>query len=152
VRRVSVGLISVLAISAFALSSGASAAPPHRILVQEHFGPGEELFYRPHVFQLSGDGTFFMTGVKWKHYGGRAATASAKYQANNCIPFCYAGHFVKGPAKLRLTRPIHCEAAGIDAYIYTRLSFRLLGHVPKNFTRKGGISLRPVGEGGNNLC
>jgi hypothetical protein len=132
----------------FVLPSSVSAAPTHRVLVQEHFGSGEELFYRPHVFYLSGDGTFYMSGVQWKQYGGRVATASAKYQANNCIPFCYAGHFLKGPAKIRLTKPIHCQNSYIDAYLYTRLSFRLLGHVPNNFNRKGSISLRPVNEYG----
>jgi hypothetical protein len=151
VRRIGIGaLLSLLAICAFIVP--ASAAPPHRILVQEHFGSGEELFYRPHRFYLSGDGTFFMQAVRWRQYGGRVATANATYEANDCVPFCYAGHFSKGPAKLRLTRPVHCQAAGIDAYIYTRLSFRLLGDVPKNFNRKGSISLRPVGPGGNTLC
>jgi hypothetical protein len=153
VRRIGIGaLLFLLAICAFIVPAGATAAPAHRILVQEHFGSGEELFYRPHRFYLSGDGTFFMQAVRWRQYGGRVATANATYQANDCVPFCYAGHFSKGPAKLRLTRPIHCQAAGIDAYIYTRLSFRLLGDVPKNFNRKGSISLRPVGPGGNTLC
>jgi hypothetical protein len=153
VKTRSLALLAVLmALAAIAVPAPAGAAPPHRILVQEHFGSGEELFYRPHRFYLSGDGTFFMQAVRWRRYGGRVATANATYEANDCIPFCYSGDFSVGPAKLRLTRPVHCQAAGIDAYIYTRLSFRLLGEVPKNFNRKGSISLRPVGPGGNPLC
>lgn len=123
-----------------------------KILVQRGPGSGEELFYRPHVFYLSGDGAFFINKVRWKHYDGKVATATATANTNDCVPFCAEGHFSRHPAKVRLTRPIHCVNSYIDAYLYTRIYFSIPGRVPGNFPHRGSVSLRPVNEYGKPVC
>jgi hypothetical protein len=120
---------------------------PKRILVSNSLGSGD-LVYRPHRFYLSADGTFGMLGVQWKHYGGAVATASASAYANDCVPFCAAGHFSRPKAKLRLTKVVRC---GGD-YLYARLLYALEGHVPSNIPRRGSFSILPRNEVGEVDC
>ena len=39
------------------------------------------------------DGNFYLTGLHWKNWGDAAATATGVAHANDCNPYCAAGHF-----------------------------------------------------------
>lgn len=125
------------------------AAPPkpERVLVTRALGE-DKLYYRPHLFLLSGDGTFGMSKVQWKTYGGPTAEATARAFANDCIPYCAAGHFYKPQAKLRLSKIVQCKGQPV----YARLQYALVGKLPKNFPRRGGYSMLPLGENGKPDC
>jgi hypothetical protein len=126
----------------------ATAPPkPERVLVTRALGE-DKLYYRPHFFLLSGDGTFGMNKVQWKTYGGPTAEATARAFANDCIPYCAAGHFYKPQAKLRLSKIVQCKGQPV----YARLQYALVGKLPKNFPRRGGYSMLPLGENGKPDC
>jgi hypothetical protein len=126
-----------------------STAPPkpERVLVTRALGE-DKLYYRPHFFLLSGDGTFGVFKVQWKSYGGPAAEATARAFANDCIPYCAAGHFYKPQAKLRLSKIVQCKGQPV----YARLRYQLVGNLPKSFPRRGGFSMLPLGENGKPDC
>jgi hypothetical protein len=133
------------------LTIASSAGAAERVFVQRVPGAEQTLYVRPHVFYLSADGALTVTGVKWRSYGGRTATASAIAHTNDCEPFCLGGTFSTHPTKLRLTGRKYCRARKRE--IYTRLDFHILGDIPTNFgDGRGSISLRPLTPEGDPLC
>jgi hypothetical protein len=134
-------------------AAAATSAPPstapeqQRVLVVRALGD-DKLYYRPHFFLLSGDGTFGINKVQWKHYGGATATASARAFVNDCVPYCAAGHIDRPRAALKLSKVVDCNGTPI----YARLEYTLTGPLPKGFPRRGGYSMRPLGEDGKPEC
>jgi hypothetical protein len=126
--------------------SVATHAPEH-VLVTRALGE-DKLYYRPHFFLLSGDGTFGVSKVQWQSYGGAVATATGRAFANDCIPYCAAGHIFKPQAKLTLSRIVQCQGHPV----YSRLSYRLIGKLPKGLRRRGGDPMLPLGEDGKPDC
>ncbi len=134
-------------------SAGASAAAeahpaqPQQVRVVRALGE-DKLYYRPHFFLLSGDGTFGMNRVHWQSYGGARATATARAFVNDCVPYCAAGHVSHPRATLRLSKLVDCNGTPI----YARLEYAIAGPLPKGFPRRGGYSMRPLGEDGKPEC
>lgn len=120
---------------------------PERVLVTRALGE-DKLYFRPHSFLLSADGTFGVGKVQWKSYGGGAATASGRAFANDCIPNCAAGHFSRPPATLRLSKIVTCQGQPV----YSRLHYALTGPLPKGLPRQGGFPMLPAGEDGKPDC
>jgi hypothetical protein len=130
--------------------STAVAAPSttkQRVFVTRALGE-DKLYYRPHFFLLSGDGTFGMNRVQWQSYGGPTAEATARAFVNDCIPYCAAGHIDRPQAKLRLSKIVQCQGKPV----YAGLRYQLVGKLPKNFPRRGGYSMLPLGEDGKPDC
>ena len=105
---------------------------------------GQELAYRPHVIGLSADGTFTMTAIRYRSYGGEVATPTATADVRECTPNCVAGSFDRPRAALRFSRQIQCRGLTI----YSRLHYVLSGPLPTGFPRQGTEPLLPVGEEG----
>jgi hypothetical protein len=40
-----------------------------------------------------GDGNFYLSGLRWTTWGAARATAHGTAHANDCNPYCAAGHF-----------------------------------------------------------
>lgn len=151
-RRLIGIVVALLALALPAMGVAAPAAQPQgargqRVLVTNALG-SDKLVYRPRSFLLSGDGTFWVNRVTWKSYGGAVATATARGNVNDCIPYCAAGHFTHPPAKLTLTRIVDCHGTPI----YARLRYELSGPLPKGFPRRGGYSMLPLDEDGKPDC
>jgi hypothetical protein len=65
-----------------------------------------------------GDGNYLLRHLHWSRWGDRVATGSGDTFANDCVPFCAAGHFRSTPARVRLFRPRYCST--VDRWNYTR--------------------------------
>lgn len=147
--------LAVLTLAAVALGSLAApglAAAPDRVFVQRVPGAEQTLYYRPHVFYLSADGALVITGVRWRHYGGRTATAVGTAHTNDCLPACIGGTFSTHRTKIRLSGRKVCRSRG-NREIYTRLSLHILGEIPENFGNgRETVSMRPVDINGDPLC
>ncbi len=130
-----------------AAGTEASASTPKRVLVTRDFGD-DKLFFRPHQFVLSGDGTFGISQVKWKSYGERVATAIGVAFVNDCEPNCAEGTFSHPNAKLWLKRVIDCN--GVD--VYARLRYQLFGFLPAGLHHRGSFAMRPRDETGSFEC
>lgn len=161
------GLLLVMLIASAALlgaaNAGASRAPapapagslaaepggakPQQVRVVRALGE-DKLYYRPHFFLLSGDGTFGMNRVRWQRYGGASAKATARAFVNDCVPYCAAGHVTHPQATLRLSKIVDCNGTPI----YAHLEYAITGPLPKGFRRRGGYSMRPLGEDGKPEC
>jgi hypothetical protein len=124
-----------------------TAVAPERVLVTRALGE-DKLYYRPHTFLLSGDGTFGIDKVHWKSYGGPVATATGRAFADNCLPNCAEGHIFKPQAKLVLSKIVQCQGHPV----YSRLRYQLIGKLPKGLRRRGGDSMLPLGEDGKPDC
>lgn len=135
-------------------STPAPAATPEspepqlqRVLVTRALGD-PKLYFRPHSFLLSGDGTFGVGKVQWKSYGEAVATATGRGFANDCVPNCASGHFYRPQAALRLSKVVTCQGEPV----YSRLRYTLTGPLPKGFPRRGGFLMLPLDEGGKPDC
>ncbi|MBS1879302.1 MAG: hypothetical protein JST31_07310 [Actinobacteria bacterium] len=108
----------------------------------------DKLYYRPHFFLLSGDGTFGLNRVRWTRYDGAVARGTARAFVNDCIPYCAAGHIDRPRARVTLSKVVDCNGTPI----YARLEYALVGPLPKAFPRRGGYSMRPLGADGKPEC
>jgi hypothetical protein len=130
--------------------SGAPATKPSEaphVLVTRALGD-PKLYYRPHSFLLSADGTFGLGRVRWTAYGGSTATATARASVDDCVPNCAAGRVHHPPARLTLSRVVDCDGTEI----YARLRYELTGSLPEGFPRRRGYSMRPLGADGKPAC
>lgn len=57
------------------------------------------------------DGNYYLAGLRWRHWGGAAASASGTAHANDCKPDCAAGHFHSYPVTVTADRPRRCNSA-----------------------------------------
>ncbi|HEY1855264.1 MAG TPA: hypothetical protein VGG40_11815 [Solirubrobacterales bacterium] len=143
------GLVAATALIS-APSAGATNAEPaaaQHVRVVRALGE-DKLYYRPHFFLLSGDGTFGMDKVRWMSWGGAKARGTGRAFVNDCIPYCAAGHVDRPRARLTLSKVVDCEGTPI----YVRLEYALTGPLPKGFPRHGGYSMRPLGADGKPVC
>jgi hypothetical protein len=71
-------------------------------------GSGAYPKYRPHPLYMSGDGTYFMTHVRWTHWNRQTARARGTINSDDCNPDCADGHIshYRG-AVVRLSNPVH---------------------------------------------
>src|SRR4051794_8953868 len=74
-----------------------------------------------------GDGNYQLRKLRWRRWNGNVATGRGTAYANNCIPYCAAGHFVAYPVRLRAYRP---RKMGDGDYTYTRLRIVYPGSRP----------------------
>jgi len=68
-----------------------------------------------------GDGNFWVGGLRWRGWGRAIATAVGAAHANDCKPYCAAGHFHTYPVAVTASRPATCLGGRRQ---YTRLSLR----------------------------
>jgi hypothetical protein len=62
---------------------------------------------RPATFVLAcGDGNNYLAGATWSTWSAASATGTATDQANDCVPYCAAGHFHGYPVDVRLDEPV----------------------------------------------
>ena len=95
--------------------------------------------FRPRRIDISGDSSFFMTGVHWQSYNGPVARGTATAYTDNCIPYCADGHIYTSRASIRFANPIFCEGR----FIYARVHYDLRGAIPRGFSRRRWVLLRP---------
>jgi Excalibur calcium-binding domain/Thrombospondin type 3 repeat len=120
-------------------SNGCPPAPVsgHRVLVGSfgfaHFGqPRAHKPRRLHPF--SADNGAWLYALRWRHWGDTRAYGRGKGAANNCIPYCAAGEFIRRRgARVRLWRLRDGRCSGRPTRFYTRARLR--------FPR--GLGLRP---------
>ncbi|WP_042383439.1 hypothetical protein [Streptacidiphilus melanogenes] len=85
---------------------------------------------RPATYVLAcGDGNNYLTGAKWSTWAAGSATGTATDQANDCVPYCAAGHFHGFPVDVRLDQPV--PWTGHPGQVrYTRLTLDYPGARP----------------------
>ncbi|MFB7288668.1 hypothetical protein [Actinacidiphila glaucinigra] len=77
------------------------AAPTHATVLVTCFGRG--LVMPPDFLLACGDGNDRLGGLYWSHWAADSAVATGYEEANDCDPYCAAGHFHTFPVKITLS-------------------------------------------------
>jgi len=80
------------------------------------------------------DANYLLTHLRWRHWGGSVASATGTARANDCTPFCAAGHFHSYPVTVTVDRLTRCNSA----HYYARLTI-VFAHA-----RPAGVARRDV--------
>jgi hypothetical protein len=72
------------------------------------------------IMAACGDGNFYFTGLHWTSWTAQRAAAVGVAHANDCTPYCAAGHFHTYRAAVSLSLPQSCGAKRE----FTRLTWR----------------------------
>jgi|SRR5215467_5878485 len=59
---------------------------------------------RPTSWYWGADGGLFVKGLSWSSWSTYSAYGTGTRYLNNCIPYCYNGHYSKAPASITLWR------------------------------------------------
>jgi hypothetical protein len=83
---------------------------------------------RPGRFTLAcADANDYLTGLTWKTWGPKLASATGVQALNDCVPYCAAGHFHRYRVDAVLRRP---AAAGPGRQRYTSITLLYPGAHP----------------------
>ena len=118
-------LVTAAVAAALVVPAASLAATPHAKL--SNCGRLEE-----HPAQLvlaCADANYELAQLAWSSWGGASARAVGKVRANDCTPYCAAGHFHTYPAKVTADNLTRCGSTRI----YLRLTIDFTGKRPKGY-------------------
>jgi hypothetical protein len=125
------GALCVLALglglngAASATTSSAAWVFSERTVVLNCLGQAQ---VRPGRFTLAcADANDYLTGLHWRSWGPRLASANGAQELNDCVPYCAAGHFHRYPVDVVLSHP---AAAGPGSQRYTSITLLYPGAHP----------------------
>jgi hypothetical protein len=83
--------------------------PPRATAWIDDCGP---LLSSPRQLTLAcADANYGLAGLRWRHWGAPVASASGTVRANDCKPYCAAGHFHSYPVAVTVDRLRRCNSA-----------------------------------------
>ena len=83
------------------------------------------------------DGNYLLTQLRWQHWGRTAASASGTARANDCKPYCAAGHFYSYPVTVTVDRLTRCNSARY----YARLTITFASARPAGIAKRDAHTL-----------
>lgn len=117
------GRLVILAAAALALPGAALAARP--TAVPDCLGKPK---VRPTAIVFAcGDGNFGAKSLRWTGWGESFAAATGSAYANDCTPYCAAGHFHSYRAVVVVSGSQHCPGGAVA---YSRLTVAFVGPTP----------------------
>jgi hypothetical protein len=134
VRRCTPVLLLVLLL---AVAVPAALAASHVYVLQGGSPYGHA--YKPHRVQVSGDGSFFITGMHWGSYSSTRATGHGTGHVDDCIPTCAGGTLHKVKVSVRLSAPRRCRNG---ARYFTHQRFTFNGARPSGLPRREAFNVR----------
>lgn len=88
--------------------------------------------YKPRKIVIAcADFGYYLTGIRWSHWGTTSATGRGTAHVNDCKPFCFNGHFHAYPVTVRLTGRRECLTTQ-----FSRIQVTFLAAVPSGFDRR----------------
>jgi len=124
-------LIACVAAAVLPVSLSAAATLP------VYGGCTSKVAVRPHsiVFTCA-DANFYAAGLHWSRWDGKQAVATGTAHANDCAPYCAAGHFHTYRIDVTLSAPVVC--AHLDEF--TKVSWRFPSAKPAHLPRRDSES------------
>ena len=111
---------------------GVGCEPPNATAWINDCGP---LVPAPAQLMLAcADGNYGLTHLTWRHWGRSLASASGTVRANDCKPYCAAGHFHSYAVSVTVDKLTRCG----HAHYYARLTIAYAN------ARPAGIAKRDV--------
>ena len=78
------------------------------------------------------DANYSLDRIAWRGWGAASATGKATARANDCKPYCAAGHFHSYPVTVAATQLTHCGLAPT----YSRLTIVYAGARPQGIAKR----------------
>lgn len=88
------------------------------------------------IIVACGDGNLQLRKLRCRSWEGSVARAVGVALANDSLPFCAAGKFHRLRTRVKLSGLRRCP--NIGRYVYTRLSLRMVGRLPRGISRRTG--------------
>lgn len=126
----------LLLLTAACLSVSVASAKQHGPVLAPTRIVRPNLVQRPAIIMLSGDGTWYVQGIKWDDWGGATATAIGTLMVNDCRPSC-----AQSSRRYRFAAHIRATATGTISgrHVYRQIIIEL---PPSTATsRKLGVPL-----------
>jgi hypothetical protein len=121
------GALAVLAVALVAAASAGAAAKPVAFFGCRAIGMHPAPLVRPtSMIVACADANFYFTGMRWKSWGRTSATGTATAHANDCTPYCAAGHFHTYRVQVTLTKPRACKGRAV----FVHAAWRFVGTKP----------------------
>jgi hypothetical protein len=80
--------------------------------------------YRPRsVVVACGDGNLYLTSLRWRHWNQTKTLGRGIAHANDCRPYCAAGHFHSYRVRIWLGRPRRCPDQEVVQYKRALISY-----------------------------
>lgn len=99
------------------------------------------LAYKPSTVGIScGDGTLYVTGVKYTSWTSQHAAGSGSGHYNNCSPSCAGAHFQVAPLTLKLSHPHYCARLHKQAFLH--LDYHFTVAPAAGYPRSGSATYR----------
>lgn len=89
------------------------------------------------VILACADGNYELDALHWRGWGHATATATGQARANDCNPYCAAGHFHAFRVTVTVTKLGTCGTART----YARLTVTYAGARPKDLAKRDGHAL-----------
>jgi hypothetical protein len=124
--------IVIVVAAAVAGIACASATAAQRVYVLQGGSPYGHS-HKPRRLAVAGDGSFFVTSVRWGSYSSTRATGRGMGHVNDCVPDCAGGTLHRVRVRVRLSAPRTC-ANGSRYFTHQRVTF--LGHRPLGLPRR----------------
>src|SRR5689334_22443032 len=119
-RHARLSALLIVLVAAVALV-GPAQAVTHRVVMNLGF------LYKPHEFAVSGDGDFFVRGLRWQSWGAKTAVATG--QAIEQVRPSHVDHSY--PVQVTLSRRTFC--ANLHRTVYDEVVAQILGPNPGVF-------------------
>jgi hypothetical protein len=122
------GMVVLALTLATSVSASALAAVPE--------GPAKcfDSAVRPAMIVVTcGDGNFYFRHIRWSSWTASHASAGGTAYANDCDPYCAAGHFRAYPVRLLLSRPARCADGTL---LFRRLRWTFTAAKPSGLARR----------------
>ncbi len=128
-----------VAVLATAASAASSAGVPGFTGCRSFVSHSAVPVVRPHsiVFACA-DANLYATGLKWTRWDATGAVGAGTGHANDCTPYCAAGHFHTARVSVRLGGVALCGTGKKPQF--TSLSWRYVGAKPSGAARSGSES------------
>ena len=105
--------------------------------------------YRPSSIVLAcGDAGLFATNIRYRHYGGKTAWATATLHTHSCVPNCAESAFHAFPGTIELHAVKRCEGT----LYYSRARYHFDNGAPYGGPSTESANVEPFGEDYEHIC
>ena len=97
------------------------------------YGPA---LYRPATAQISGDGTYALSGMSWSVWSATTAVGTGTALLDDCNPNCASGHIYHVPVQVTFSDPVKACKGGLNEqtpevrYFWSRAEFAYPAGIP----------------------
>lgn len=109
--------------------------------VTVYFAAGQDIFgqalYRPATAQVSGDGTYVLSGMTWSDWTAATAAGRGTALLDDCSPSCAQGRIYRVPVTVTFSRPVRACTSSYNArttdirYFWTQAEFAYPDGLPR---------------------